>query len=536
MPKVNAEKYIGQTFIASNGMKMTITAYRGTRDIDVEFEDGTVVEHKYYSCIKNGKIKNPNCKEMRGKDPIDLTGQRFGKLIVLERAEYYISPKGHPQTCWKCKCDCGNITNVRTTHLTLGRTKSCGCLKSECFKNVKYVKKGINDLASQRPDLLEEWDYEKNTIKPDEIGHHSSQRVWWKCKKCSNNWEAVISNRSRNSHNCPNCHRYQKTSFPEQAIYYYVKQIFPDAINSDKHLEMELDIYIPSLDVAIEYDGEVWHTEKKTKLDLRKNQLCIDNNIELIRVREPNCIPIENCTIFKREDNHSDLSLDIVISDVLRYLTSSISIDVDITRDASLILSQYTTRKYKKSLLYHYPDIAKEWHPTKNNNLTPDKISYGSQIKVWWLGKCGHEWQMRVHTRTTNQGGCPYCNHNKVLIGFNDLQSQFPDMAKEWHPTKNGNLKPTDFTSGSHKRIWWLGKCGHEWQVSVYSRTQHHSGCPYCWRKSRPVICVETNTRFESTILASKFTNIKWTKSIYDCCRGKTKTAGGYHWKFAVNQ
>ena len=200
-------------------------------------------------------------------------------------------------------------------------------------------------------------------------------------------------------------------------------------------------------------------------------------------------------------------------------------------------------KKYKNSLSYCYPDIAKEWHPTKNGSLTPDKISYGSNKKVWWLGKCGHEWQTQICIRTrknkqikkNKQQDCPYCNHRKIIIGYNDLQSQYPKIAEEWHPIKNGDLKPTDFMSKSGKKVWWLCKCGHEWQAPISRRTTFNNQCLICYNKSRScsVICIETNTKFESVVLASEFINSKTTRNIYQCCRGESKTAGGYHWKFA---
>ncbi|MED2794142.1 zinc-ribbon domain-containing protein [Bacillus wiedmannii] len=54
------------------------------------------------------------------------------------------------------------------------------------------------------------------------------------------------------------------------------------------------------------------------------------------------------------------------------------------------------------------PKLAKEWHPTKNNKLTPNKISHSSNKRVWWLGKCGHEWGAKVKIRLKGNG-CPKC-------------------------------------------------------------------------------------------------------------------------------
>ncbi len=124
------------------------------------------------------------------------------------------------------------------------------------------------------------------------------------------------------------------------------------------------------------------------------------------------------------------------------------------------------------------PLIAAEWHLTKNGNLKPTDVVAGSNKKVWWLGNCGHEWQAVISKRT-HGAGCPICAGKQVLVGFNDLQTKNPDVAKTWHPNKNGNLKPTDVTPASGKKIWWLCERGHEWEESVYVRTSG-CGCPYC--------------------------------------------------------
>ena len=124
------------------------------------------------------------------------------------------------------------------------------------------------------------------------------------------------------------------------------------------------------------------------------------------------------------------------------------------------------------------PELAAEWHPTKNGNLLPAQVKVKSNKKVWWLGKCGHEWEATVSSRS-NERGCPYCSGNRVLKGFNDLATVNPELAAEWHPMKNGNLLPTQVTTGSNKKVWWLGKCGHEWEAAVSSRSNER-GCPYC--------------------------------------------------------
>lgn len=62
---------------------------------------------------------------------IDLSGQRFGRLTVLERSGAYRSKKGQIQTRWLCRCDCGNNTVVHGASLKKGATRSCGCIRTE---------------------------------------------------------------------------------------------------------------------------------------------------------------------------------------------------------------------------------------------------------------------------------------------------------------------------------------------------------------------------------------------------------------------
>ena len=128
------------------------------------------------------------------------------------------------------------------------------------------------------------------------------------------------------------------------------------------------------------------------------------------------------------------------------------------------------------SLYKMRPHLVSEWSD-KNLPLTPDDISYGSNKVVWWRGKCGHEWQTSVKARSHGEN-CPICSGSRVIEGINDLATKYPEIAAEWS-TKNLPLKPTMVSAGSHKKVIWVDKLGHEWTASVKSRVQG-SGCPYC--------------------------------------------------------
>lgn len=142
-------------------------------------------------------------------------------------------------------------------------------------------------------------------------------------------------------------------------------------------------------------------------------------------------------------------------------------------------LEQKRRQKSRKpSLQSECPEIAVEWHPTKNEGLTPDAVSRGSEKKVWWLCRKGHAWQATICNRYVGRG-CPYCAGKKAFPGETDLATQNPSLAAEWHPTKNDDLTPSDVTTGSGKKVWWLCAKGHEWQATVSSRN-YGCGCPCC--------------------------------------------------------
>lgn len=127
--------------------------------------------------------------------------------------------------------------------------------------------------------------------------------------------------------------------------------------------------------------------------------------------------------------------------------------------------------------------LIKEWNHKRNLeelNINIEDVTRGSSKRVWWT--CGvnskHTWQTKVFQRTKEGTGCPYCAGRRVLVGDNDLESNFPNLAKEWDYKKN-SLKPTEVTSGSSKKVWWICGKGHSWITSVKHRSKG-SGCPYC--------------------------------------------------------
>ncbi len=144
-----------------------------------------------------------------------------------------------------------------------------------------------------------------------------------------------------------------------------------------------------------------------------------------------------------------------------------------------------------------YPDIVQEWNYEKNFPLLPSQVTSRTPKKVWWRLNYHDEkqnkdfvfeWQAHIADRTMVNYNCPYLSGKLVYPGFNDLESQYPDIAREWNYEKNYPLLPSEIACKSGKKVWWLlpyddPKTGKhfdfEWQANVYDRTALNHNCPY---------------------------------------------------------
>ena len=136
----------------------------------------------------------------------------------------------------------------------------------------KHVLTGENDLETINPCIASEWSDKNYPLKPSDVFANSHKTVVWKCSICHNEWTASIDSRQAGN-GCPKCAKRLQSSFPEQAIFYYIKNSYPDAVNGYQEIfngAMELDIYIPSQSIGIEYDGYHWHSDNRSEMRERK--------------------------------------------------------------------------------------------------------------------------------------------------------------------------------------------------------------------------------------------------------------------------
>ena len=374
-----------------------------------------------------------------------------------------VTPNSDIKAWWKC-------SEGHEWQATIGsRHKGSGCPYCSGRKTLK----GYNDLKTINPAVAKEWNYERNgDLNPEHFTASSNNKVWWKCSK-GHEWQTTINSRNDGC-GCPVCSSERKTSFPEYAIVYYLKKHGLEAIHTYKEKGYELDIFIPSKKVAIEYDGYLWH-KNRTKHDLDKNQKCLNDGIKLYRIREGLHRLNDSSLDYVVHKTQKDLSfvLEKVLSEII-----GMGILIDLNRDAIVIENLRELTEKENSLLFSNPEIAKEWNYEKNGNLKPEHFASNSNKKVWWKCNKGHEWQSKISHRN-NGIGCPYCSNQNVLKGYNDLQTLNPILANEWDYDKNGEITPDMVTLGSTRKVWWKCSEGHEWQAVINNRSKGR-GCPYC--------------------------------------------------------
>jgi len=450
-----------------------------------------------------------------------------------------IARGSHTQVFWKCsRCGCEFQQSLRNI------TKSqAGC--PQCAKRLRGLRRHItaarkNNFATNYPEICKEWHQKLNTLLPSEVSYNDNRQFWWTCSHCGSEWKSTIKNRVKGSR-CPKCSAIDHTSFPERAVFYYVSKYFNDAILSDHHLGIELDIYIPSKKTAIEYDGERWHIDKEK--DEKKNHLCAQNNIVLYRVRERNCWfwPMSSHLKLIPVTSGDNSSLANAIFNLLLELDVKTCFPViNIDKDKNEILGSYLNSKKHNSLAEKYPDLCAEWHPTKNHPLRADSIDYGSGIMCYWLcKKCGYEYKATPNSRTHKKSGCPACANLTVWPGHNDLQTKNPEILPLWDTERNSatHIYPHNFVPTTHKKVYWKCPKGHSWFASI-DNVVRGSRCPFCKydNHKKRVINLDTGEEFESAAAAGTHYGKPRNHHINECCNGTRKTALGYRWEYASNK
>ena len=345
-------------------------------------------------------------------------------------------------------------------------------------------------LAELNPELSKQWHQTKNEkLTPYDVTPNSNMKVWWKCLKgADHEWKVSVDNRS-SGWGCPICSGRK-----------VVQSNCLATLNSElaKQWHPTKNGNLSPYDVTLNSQKKVWWKCPKGD-DHEWDAIVADRNNGIgcavcsnYKVVKSNCLATLNPELAK--EWHPTKNVELTPEDVHPGTAKKVWWKCPKGDDHEWKTAIYSRtsgkgcpicsgRKVVKSncLKTLYPELAKEWHPTKNGKLTPYDVGAGSGKVVWWKCPKGddHEWESPVSNRTIGLN-CPICSNQKVVLS-NCLATLNPELAKEWHPTKNGNLSPYDVGAGSGKVVWW--KCiegeDHVWKTSVGKRN-NGLGCPIC--------------------------------------------------------
>ena len=276
-------------------------------------------------------------------------------------------------------------------------------------------------LAETHPELAKQWHTKRNgDLRPTDVTRGSRKKVWWSCEfHAGYEWEAVIDKRTSRGQGCPLCaNENRKPRTPP------LSQTHPELL------------------------GE-WHPTKNGLLNPSKPIVASKKVWWICPVADDH---EWEAKIQKRKGGQGCpicLGMKVVQSN---------------------------------SFAFKFLDLVKEIHPTKNADLNPNKIYFQSTKKIWWKCDKGedHEWITSIKKRTVRGQGCPVCSSRK-LVRSNSLGGKFPQLIKEWHPTKN-KISPFEIHHGAGKYAWWMCNKNpdHDYKTLISNKTRHSTGCPFC--------------------------------------------------------
>lgn len=340
-------------------------------------------------------------------------------------------------------------------------------------------------------ELAEQWDAEKNGIlTPSDVTVGSHKKVWWRCDK-GHEWLAEVKSRT-NGANCPVC--------TNKSVFQGVNDLATTMPRLAEEWDREKNGPLTPETVTAgarrkvwwrcEY-GHSWQAAIFSRTGGTGCPVCAGKVVE----KGENDLASTNPRLAAQWDGRKNGSLspcDVSAGTkrkVWWICDEGHSWQASVSSRANGAGCPYCSGKLVtpgvNDLRSRLPQIAEEWDSEKNEGLTPESISVYSNRKVWWKCPHGHSWRATVASRADFKG-CPYCSGRMLLTGFNDLATVYPQIASQWHPTLNGELKPDEVMPGTPRHAWWICGEGHVWKASISSRTcPRKHGCPVCAGKMR---------------------------------------------------
>lgn len=242
-----------------------------------------------------------------------------------------VFPKSRENVWWKCR-----VCGYEWRAVIDSRVKGVSC--PVCADRV--VVAGINDLATTDPELIQEWDYDRNTtITPEKVQRNSLRIVWWKCSH-GHRWRAKIADRAIDKEPCHICRKAFEKEFPDILLRYYLRQAgYEVIIDEEELIGIPLSNFIKEKNAVIEFSKPFYNTKDGYRWEYAKTQLCKNSRIKLIRILRQRDKEFEDCVCITRLDD-SDEALVDAIELALHILR--IEICSDTKADRSYLFGKYT--------------------------------------------------------------------------------------------------------------------------------------------------------------------------------------------------
>ena len=125
-----------------------------------------------------------------------------------------------------------------------------------------------------------------------------------------------------------------------------------------------------------------------------------------------------------------------------------------------------------------FPDLKNEWDFEKNE-IDPEEILPNSKKMAWWICPEGHTYETKIVNRAQKRHKCPICSNQLIVPGINDLETIYPDLAKEWDFELNDTL-PSMVAPSAKASYHWICEQKHKWKATINKRTSQGTGCPVC--------------------------------------------------------
>jgi DNA-directed RNA polymerase subunit RPC12/RpoP len=347
-------------------------------------------------------------------------------------------------------------------------------------------------MAALSPLLVSQWHPTKNgDLLPTDVTAGSRKKVFWLDENCGHDWEAIILNRSK-GYGCPYCAgRAVWAGFNDLATTHPVlaRQWHP-TLNGD------LTPYNVSAGSTrmVHWIDEFNHVWKSTVANRKNGNGCpVCSNKQILAGFNDFATTHSEIAAELHPTKNGSLDSSTIFAGSQKRLwwlcpDKSHVYDMNLNERTSNnqncpYCSHTRVLAGETDLETTHPVVAAEWHSSKNGKILPSQVFAGSNKRFWWkCPKAGHEWQAAVSGRTNSRSpsGCPQCWGRVTIVGETDLPTTYPEIARYWHPTKNGDLKVEQVSAGSNKRVWWLVSCNHEWEDTVNHITARGLNCPYC--------------------------------------------------------